>query len=293
MRVVLPNKRTRVASRRIATLSAIAGALFLGASGTAHAQVAPSGGGAAAPGAPTVAAIQCVTQCIGPSTGIPKSKIRLVGTDLSNTTVVSLPRADGTRAKDPNPIVKPSGAVIALVGKGAVTGPVRTADTFGQLHDSAAPFTVGTRAQLRTAQLQYRFPVRGAHSFGDVNAHFGAGRSGHSHQGQDIFAACGTTLVAPHGGLVEYRGYQGSAGNYLVIDGAGVKEDYVLMHLQAPAKVARGQEVSSGQFVGKVGDTGNASGCHLHFEIWKGKGWYSGGAPIDPYPTLLYWDSFS
>jgi murein DD-endopeptidase MepM/ murein hydrolase activator NlpD len=100
-------------------------------------------------------------------------------------------------------------------------------------------------------------------------------------------------MVAPHGGVVKYRGYQGSAGNYLVIDGTGVKEDYVLMHLLAPAKVANGQQVTAGQFVGKVGETGNASGCHLHFEIWKGKGWYSGGRPIDPYPTLQYWDSFS
>jgi murein DD-endopeptidase MepM/ murein hydrolase activator NlpD len=277
----------------MATLMAIAGAVSLGATGTAAAQVAPSGGGATAPGAPTVTGIQCVTNCIGPATGIPKSKIRLLGTDLTNTTVVSLPRADGTRAKDKDPIVKPSGVVLAYVGKGAITGPVRVGDTFGQVHESPLTFSIGTRAQLREAQMQYRFPIRGPHNYGDVNARFGAGRSGHSHQGQDVFAACGTPMVAPHGGVVKYRGYQGSAGNYLVIDGTGVKEDYVLMHLLAPAKVASGQQVTAGQFVGKVGETGNASGCHLHFEIWKGKGWYSGGRPIDPYPTLQYWDSFS
>jgi murein DD-endopeptidase MepM/ murein hydrolase activator NlpD len=287
------DKRPRAASPRFATLLAVAGAATAALAGTASAQVAPTGGGATAPGAPTIIEIQCVTNCIGPTTGIAKSKIRLVGTDLTNTTVVSLPRADGTRAKDKNPIVKPSGVVLAFVGKGAVSGTIRIADTFGQMYESPVGFTIGNRAQLRAAQMQYRFPVRGPHNYGDANARFGAGRSGHSHQGQDVFAACGTPMVAPHGGVVEYRGYQGSAGNYLVIDGTGVKEDYVLMHLLAPAKVAKGQQVSSGQFIGKVGETGNASGCHLHFEIWKGRGWYSGGRPIDPYATLQYWDSFS
>ena len=41
------------------------------------------------------------------------------------------------------------------------------------------------------------FPVRGAYDFGGSEARFGAGRSGHSHQGQDVFAACGTPLVFP------------------------------------------------------------------------------------------------
>jgi len=293
VRAAPTDKRTRAASRRIATLLALATAATILTTGSATAQVAPTGGGATAPGAPTITGVQCVTSCIGPATGLPKSKIRLIGTDLGNTTVVSLPRADGTRAKDKDPVVKPSGAVIAFVGKGAVTGTIRIADTFGQMYESPSSFTIGTRAQLRAAQMQYRFPVRGPHDYGDANARFGAGRAGHSHQGQDVFAACGTPMVAPHGGVVEYRGYQGSAGNYLVIDGTGVKEDYVLMHLQAPAKVAKGQQVTAGQFIGKVGETGNASGCHLHFELWKGKGWYSGGAPIDPYATLRYWDSFS
>jgi murein DD-endopeptidase MepM/ murein hydrolase activator NlpD len=93
--------------------------------------------------------------------------------------------------------------------------------------------------------------------------------------------------------VVKARGFQGSAGNYLVIDGAGVKQDYFYAHLRAPAKVAKGQSITTGQIIGKVGDTGNAQGCHLHFEIWVGKGWYSGGAPIDPLPALRYWDSFS
>jgi murein DD-endopeptidase MepM/ murein hydrolase activator NlpD len=93
--------------------------------------------------------------------------------------------------------------------------------------------------------------------------------------------------------VVKARGYQSAAGNYVVIDGAGIKQDHMYAHLRAPAKVRKGQEVTTGQAIGKVGDTGNAQGCHLHFEIWAGKGWYSGGDPVDPLPTLQYWDSFS
>ena len=35
--------------------------------------------------------------------------------------------------------------------------------------------------------------------------------------------------------------------------------------------------------------TGNASTCHLHFEIWTAPGWYEGGSPRDPKPDLERW----
>ncbi|MGH2923045.1 MAG: peptidoglycan DD-metalloendopeptidase family protein, partial [Solirubrobacterales bacterium] len=76
------------------------------------------------------------------------------------------------------------------------------------------------------------FPVPGAHDYGGPQARFGAGRSGHSHQGQDVFAACGEPLVSAQAGNVKVSAYQGSgAGHYLVITGVdGI--DYVYMHLQ-------------------------------------------------------------
>ena len=53
--------------------------------------------------------------------------------------------------------------------------------------------------------------------------------------------------------------------------------------------VKKGDRVRTGQPIGYVGSTGAASACHLHFEIWAAPGWYSGGRPTDPLPTLRSW----
>jgi murein DD-endopeptidase MepM/ murein hydrolase activator NlpD len=141
--------------------------------------------------------------------------------------------------------------------------------------------------------LDHKFPVRGKHDFGGSQAAFGTGRSGHSHQGHDVFAACGTPLVAARGGVVRFKAFQGRAGNYVVIDGDGTDVDYAYMHLQGPALVEKGDRVKTGQRLGNVGDTGVAHGCHLHFETWSGPGWYEGGKPFDPLPLLRAWDAQS
>ena len=67
-----------------------------------------------------------------------------------------------------------------------------------------------------------------------------------------------------------------------MIDGDGTGTDYAYMHLAAPSPFEEGDRVYTGQQIGQVGDTGRASGCHLHFEMWGAPGWYSGGRPIDP-----------
>jgi len=141
--------------------------------------------------------------------------------------------------------------------------------------------------------LDHKFPVRGRHDFGGEMARFGSGRPGHAHQGHDVFAACGTPMVAARGGVVRWKSFQSRAGNYLVIDGDGTDVDYAYMHLQQPAIVDRGERVVTGQRIGDVGDTGAASACHLHFELWTGPGWYEGGKPVDPLPFLRLWDTQS
>ena len=138
--------------------------------------------------------------------------------------------------------------------------------------------------------LDYMFPIRGRHDLGQSHTNnFGGGRG---HQGQDMFARCGTPLVAARGGKVTKAGYQGRAGNYVVItDDTGQSHAY--MHMRRPALVQQRQRVLTGQPLGEVGQTGRASGCHLHFELWTAPGWYMGGKPIDPLPELRRWDAFS
>jgi murein DD-endopeptidase MepM/ murein hydrolase activator NlpD len=137
------------------------------------------------------------------------------------------------------------------------------------------------------------FPVRGRHDFGGAGAKFGAGRAGHIHQGQDVMAACGTRMVAARGGRIKFKQYHAAAGHYIVIDGDGTEVDYVYMHLDQPSAFAEGDRVYTGQTIGAVGDSGNARGCHLHFELWSEPGWYDGGEPFDPLPSLQAWDSWS
>ena len=141
--------------------------------------------------------------------------------------------------------------------------------------------------------LAHRFPVAGRHSYGEGAARFGAARSGHSHQGHDVFARCGTPLVAARGGTVRFRGSHSRAGNYIVVTGTGDGFDHVYMHLRDQALVAKGARVSTGQLLGYVGDTGAARGCHLHFEMWDAPGWYAGGHAVDPLPYLQAWDATS
>jgi murein DD-endopeptidase MepM/ murein hydrolase activator NlpD len=139
----------------------------------------------------------------------------------------------------------------------------------------------------------YAFPILGPHGYGGAAGRFGAGRSGHTHEGQDVMAKCGTPLVAARGGTVQYSGYEGAAGNYIVIDGKGTSFDMAYMHLLEPSPLQAGATVRTGEPIGIVGDTGDATACHLHFEIWTAPGWYEGGSPIDPLPYLEEWDSYS
>lgn len=133
------------------------------------------------------------------------------------------------------------------------------------------------------------FPVRGDYKFGTGTAAFGGGRG---HQGHDVFAKCGTPLVAAEGGKVLYKEFHSRAGNYVVIDVNGADRDEAYMHLRTPAIVEKGADVVAGQQIGEVGDTGRADGCHLHFELWNGTWQRMGGqpgTPIDPLPTLKLW----
>ncbi len=153
--------------------------------------------------------------------------------------------------------------------------------------------TPSTALSLGFTIYGFTFPVLGRHDYGGSGGRFGSGRSGHAHQGQDVMAACGVPLVAARGGRVKYNAYHGSAGNYIVIDGRGTPNDFAYMHLAEPSPLKVGEVVRTGQPIGAVGNTGNSSACHLHFEIWDAPGWYEGGSPFDPYSLLQKWDRYS
>ncbi len=120
-------------------------------------------------------------------------------------------------------------------------------------------------------------PVRGVLAFTND---WGQPRSGgRTHQGNDLFAAMGTPLVAvTDGTITDNSGGLGGTGLDLHGDD-GVK--YYYAHLSA-IEVYSGR-VKQGDVIGYVGDTGNAAGGppHLHFQLHPGE-----GEPVNPYPTL-------
>jgi murein DD-endopeptidase MepM/ murein hydrolase activator NlpD len=158
---------------------------------------------------------------------------------------------------------------------------------------AARKATASTSLSLGFAFYGYAFPILGRHEYGMSAGRFGAARSGHTHQGQDVMAACGLPLVAVRGGTVQMSTWDNAAGNYVVIDGRGTPNDFMYAHLAEPSPLHEGETVRTGQPIGIVGDTGDAQGCHLHFEMWGAPGWYEGGSPFDPLPYLQKWDAYS
>lgn len=109
---------------------------------------------------------------------------------------------------------------------------------------------------------------------GIVTSAFGP-RFGKHHDGIDIEAPIGTPVLSSKDGLVVYSGYSPIGyGNTIKVDHQGGLES-VYGHLDS-LHVSVGDRVQKGQLIGTVGDTGNSTGPHLHFEVrLRGK-------PLDP-----------
>jgi hypothetical protein len=156
----------------------------------------------------------------------------------------------------------------------------------GSYQFEVRPLAGGSASKVRFEQYDHIFPVRGKHEYW---AGLGDGRG---HQGVDVGAKCGQRMVAARGGKVQWKAFHAAAGNYMVIDGKKTNVDYAYMHLEQPTKFREGDRVKTGQTIGRVGETGNAAGCHLHFEMWDGE-WQRGGSVLDPMPPLKRWDGWS
>ena len=146
----------------------------------------------------------------------------------------------------------------------------------------AGPAYFGTF--LTPAVAETVFPIDGSFAWGGPETGFGD--RGGSHDGEDVFADCGTPLVAAAAGRVAVSDEDGGAGIHLVIRRPDKAGDHVYMHLQSAPPVDVGDRVEAGDRIGRVGRSGNASACHLHFETWTAPGWFRGGEARDPRPAL-------
>jgi biotin carboxyl carrier protein len=156
---------------------------------------------------------------------------------------------------------------------------------------SAAAPEAGVPTPPQSAAAGAVFPVAGAHSFGGPENRFGAPRTGHVHQGQDVLTAEDTPVVVPIAGTIVIASYQAGGAGYYAVEHTVVGFDFLFAHCEAGSlAVSTGQAVSAGQTLCNAGQTGSATTPHLHFEMWVG-GWQaSGGNPVDPLPYLEAWD---
>ncbi|MFI5254806.1 MAG: peptidoglycan DD-metalloendopeptidase family protein [Candidatus Limnocylindrales bacterium] len=100
------------------------------------------------------------------------------------------------------------------------------------------------------------------------------------HLAIDIAAHYGTPVVAAVSGRVVKTGWMGSGGYGIWIsNGNGM---YTVYYHLSYIGVGVGQYVSRGTRIGRVGASGNATGPHLHFEVWLGGYPYRGGYQVNP-----------
>lgn len=178
-------------------------------------------------------------------------------TVLAGDTMYSLARKHGLSVKelaDLNGIQDPTAVRVGTVLKVPVpAGSVAVAPK------KAAPVMTPSAANRR---YPLRWPVDG-----QVTSRYGA-RAGKGHDGIDIGAPEGTQVFAAAPGQVVFSAPHGGYGNLVVL-----RHDDGLVTVYAHHSqnlVRKGQQVSAGQVIAKVGTTGRSTGPHLHFEVRKG-----------------------
>ena len=120
---------------------------------------------------------------------------------------------------------------------------------------------------------RFQWPVIGGGNYISQYYHYG-------HWAIDIAAAYGSKVVAAAAGVVTFAGWKNNGGGYQVwiSHGSGLYTTY--NHMSA-ITVGAGQSVARGRQVGRIGMTGDATGPHLHFEVWIGPIW-NGGTRVNP-----------
>lgn len=121
-----------------------------------------------------------------------------------------------------------------------------------------------------------------------------SGANGYTfHNGIDIANNVGTPVRAALTGRISKVSFAGGYGKHIMIthypDGyEGQKWVTVYAHL-SDINVRVGDQVTTGQLIGKMGSTGNSTGPHLHFEIHKGDYAYSSSSEMNTVSPSLYY----
>lgn len=130
---------------------------------------------------------------------------------------------------------------------------------------------IGTGAQLGAGEISatgWARPSGGriTSGFGYRADPYGGGGSSY-HLGTDLGGGCNNPIYAAHSGTVSYSGWNGIYGNFIRIDhGDGIQTEYG--HIVNGGLLVRvGQVVDVGSQIAKIGMTGGATGCHLHFGV--------------------------
>lgn len=134
----------------------------------------------------------------------------------------------------------------------------------------AGPTLSATPARPAAAPSELRWPL----SQPRLSSSFGT-REGRPHEGIDLAAPTGTPIHAALSGQVLYAGDQVRGyGNMVVLQHSG---DLLTVYAHASVLLVRtGDRIREGQEVARVGQSGHATGPHLHFEVRRGQ------VPQDP-----------
>ena len=138
-------------------------------------------------------------------------------------------------------------------------------------------------------QLNWPVPSRAASSSslssGYVSRNRPIGSGSEFHTGYDIPASYGSAVVAAEAGTVIYAGWMSGYGNTIMINhGNGL---VTLYGHNSSLTVSKGDTVSRGQQVAKIGSTGNSTGNHCHFEV-RVNGSHTNPEPYLGVPNIGY-----
>ena len=100
------------------------------------------------------------------------------------------------------------------------------------------------------------------------------------HNGTDLAAGCNIAIYAAHAGTVTYAGWYGGLGEFIQIQNDGTYATGYGHIAAGKILVHDGQSVAPGQLIARTGDTGEATGCHLHFMV------IINGLPVDAVPFM-------